>query len=258
MRGDASSQATRLRKEAAIDFGESGYARGQLGDEATALAAEQNPFSVRKSLERGYESSGRDLLEALNDGRLGRNLLFSGERIRQEGELARSFQEQQAGAGREFQGILGGIESGLLEALMRAEQGDLSAEAGAAGRAPVIPGGAGGNRRRRRRNRRRRRRNRRRRRGTGGGAGGTGGGAGTGGGVSVLAAQRSCGLRRPYRSGDPLIAAILGGKHRPRPPTSRRWRSCSPRPAAAARPRAARLLVSSGTRDGDNGGAPRV
>ena len=43
--GDARSQATRLRKEAAIDFGDAGYARGQLGDEATALAAEQNPFS---------------------------------------------------------------------------------------------------------------------------------------------------------------------------------------------------------------------
>jgi hypothetical protein len=62
---DAQSNALKLRREAAIDYG-SAEAAGLADDQTTQQAANDNPFSILSELKRNYDRGLHDLDESLN------------------------------------------------------------------------------------------------------------------------------------------------------------------------------------------------
>jgi hypothetical protein len=122
-RADAQSGAMSLRKQLAIDYGDTDYARSVLGDENTAQAAANNPNSVRAQLSKSYTQGQGTLDEALNKA----NLFYGGERIKQQGNLTQNYQSQLAGATGKEQGALGDINSNLTSALSAADARDQAA-----------------------------------------------------------------------------------------------------------------------------------
>ncbi len=173
-RSGATSSALAAKKQLAIDYGDSALARS-LGDDATATAAEGNPFSVRKQLQTGYERGTEDLttgyerdktaratnyerdVESTREDYNKRNLFYSGHFGQAKDRAASDYQQQTGyadtdfqralqrgtfdyqgalyGAGREQQGLLGQIDSGLLQALLAADQADIGGQSDAYGRA---------------------------------------------------------------------------------------------------------------------------
>lgn len=127
-RGDAQSGALSLRKQLAIDYGDTEYAQNVLGDAATAQAASANPNSVRAQLLKSYQTGQGTLDENLNKA----NLFYGGERIKQQGNLTQNYQSQLAGATGNEQGALGNIQSNLTSALSAADARDQAAQAQAA------------------------------------------------------------------------------------------------------------------------------
>jgi hypothetical protein len=130
-RGDAQSGALSLRKQLAIDYGDTDYARNVLGDEGTAQAAAGNPNSVRAQLLKSYQTGQGTLDENLNKA----NLFYGGERVKQQGQLTQNYQSQLAGATGNEQGALGNIQSNLTSALSAADARDQAAQAQAAAQA---------------------------------------------------------------------------------------------------------------------------
>ena len=115
MRAMAQATALAKRKQAAIEYGETEGIEGL--DEATMKAARENPFSVTKRLQSGYETGVRDLDEGLNSA----NLFYSGYRGQQLGEAAKGFQQSKYNAATGFKGLLTDIGDQLANSLMSAD-----------------------------------------------------------------------------------------------------------------------------------------
>jgi hypothetical protein len=109
---DAEAGALSAKKQLAIRLGSSRFARDTIGDENTALAAEQNPLSLFAQLQRQNQQQTRDSEEGLNKG----NLFFSGHRGQVLSDLGRMLLEQQANAEDQARSQYGEIMSGLMTA----------------------------------------------------------------------------------------------------------------------------------------------
>ena len=129
-RQGAESGALALRKQTAIDYGDEALAR-TFGDEATAVAARNNPNSVRAQLQKSYEEAQRDLENQYNES----NLFYGGARIKGLADLATTLTNQQAQAAGEQQKTLSGIEEQRLSAIRAADAADLQAQQEAYNRA---------------------------------------------------------------------------------------------------------------------------
>ena len=152
-RDDYRAGALSQKRQLAIETGDAGFAN-ELGlDAATVQAARDNPLSAFAAIRDAGVAEGRDLTEGLNKA----NLLFSGYRGTQLGELAKSLLAREANAQAQARARYGSIENDLLAGLGNADDLEMQAEADAYGREVD------------------------RRRG-GGGGGGAGGGDGSGGG----------------------------------------------------------------------------
>lgn len=161
MIANAEASAEAQRSKLLLQYGDPELAR-QFGGETQATAAEQNPFSILKMLQRQYEENTYGANEALNKS----NLFYSSTRGTELGNLARALDQGRAEAGSTLQDALGGISQGLLDvrgqaqgretdALNQAYQNQLqfALQYGAGPKLyPGAPGhGGGGPRRRRRR-----------------------------------------------------------------------------------------------------------
>lgn len=122
-RQGAESQALALRKQTAIDYGDENIARA-LGDETTALAAKNNPNSVRAQLQKSYDDAVREAEQGYSD----QNLFYGGARIKGLQDLATQLSTQQAQAAGEQQKTLGTIEQQRLAAIAAADAADLQAQ----------------------------------------------------------------------------------------------------------------------------------
>ena len=129
-RQGAESQALALKKQTAIDYGDEALARS-LGDESTALAAKNNPNSVRAQLQKSYQDAQTDLENQYNE----QNLFYGGARIKGLGDLAKTLTNEQAQAAGEQQKTLSGIEEQRLAAIRAADAADLQAQQEAYNRA---------------------------------------------------------------------------------------------------------------------------
>jgi cell division septum initiation protein DivIVA len=110
--GEAASLAEAERKQAIIDTGLTDVGREVGVDENTLTAAAQNPLSLSAQLANEFSTRGRDLNESLNQA----NLFYSGHRADQLAELERSRMSEQSDLVRNLRSVLGGIDSGVLEA----------------------------------------------------------------------------------------------------------------------------------------------
>jgi hypothetical protein len=137
---NARTEAANAKKQALIDAGSEEIARGVGADENTLGAAKANPFSTQATLMKEYQDRQRQMDENLNAN----NLFYSGERIRQMGELERG----RAQAETQFGGNLRGLLSSIDAQLQAAEEAELmrviEAQIAAAGRGPTGPIGGGG------------------------------------------------------------------------------------------------------------------
>jgi hypothetical protein len=137
---NARTEAANAKKQALIDAGSEEIARGVGADENTLGAAKANPFSTQATLMKEYQDRQRQMDENLNAN----NLFYSGERIRQMGELERG----RAQAETQFGGNLRGLLSSIDAQLQAAEEAELmrviEAQIAAAGRGPVGPIGPAG------------------------------------------------------------------------------------------------------------------
>lgn len=109
---NARSQAEALRKQAIIDSGLTDVGAEIGVDPTTIQAAAANPFSTRATIERTGQERGRELDESLNQ----QNLFYGGHRATQLSDLARSQAEAMAGLNTDIRGLLGGINSGVMDA----------------------------------------------------------------------------------------------------------------------------------------------
>lgn len=130
-RQDAETGALSLRKQIANKYGDAQYARNVLHDEATATAAEQNPYSVFAQLKQMYDSGALNFGEAANKD----NLFYSGARIKGQQDLANQYQGQLAGAAGNEQDALGQIDANRLAAILGANTADINAQQQATQRA---------------------------------------------------------------------------------------------------------------------------
>lgn len=139
-RAQAESGALALRKQLAIDYGDTGY--GKTLDESTGKAAEQNPFSVFANLANQYQTGTRNLEENLN----AHNLFYGGARINALANALTDYQRQQAAATGQEQQSLTGIEQNRVAALLAADQEEQQAYTDAYARALqlALAGGYGG------------------------------------------------------------------------------------------------------------------
>jgi hypothetical protein len=116
----ASAEAGALaqRQQALIAFGYDPTLGGEYGDANTQAAAQQNPFSVLKNLQRQHEQRQTSLNENLNKA----NLWFSGYRGTQLQNEGTQYLSEQASANQALQGSLGGIAANLLAARQSGQQ----------------------------------------------------------------------------------------------------------------------------------------
>jgi len=132
---DVTAGGLAAKKRLFLQRGAGDLARSLLGDEATALVAEQNPFSTRAQIKQGYERGVADLDESLNRS----NLFYSGYRGDQMGRAAQDYQAALAQDNQQVNDTLGQINSGVAQALfdaqMRRAQAEADAQAGAAAEA---------------------------------------------------------------------------------------------------------------------------
>jgi hypothetical protein len=146
-RNNARDEALKLKKQAAIQYGDENLTRQLVGDEGTALAAKGNPFSIVNLLRKDYEDENRIEGQQYNK----RNLWYSGAHANELGENTRGYQQRTAEAAGGLQGLFGDIESQLANAILAANYEETGAEEAAYNRAleqalkyGIDPGPAGG------------------------------------------------------------------------------------------------------------------
>jgi hypothetical protein len=190
-RGDATSNALMLRKQLAVDYGDTQLGQ-QYGGDATAQAATGNPFSVRHQLDQGYQQGQQQLEQQYND----QNLFYGGARAKGLSDFATQYQGQQYGAAGQERTALQSITDQLAAALYAADQQDAGGQRDASGRA--IDSGAGG---------------------SGGAADQQGGLPGGGGGAgSVVGGINGGGYNPlPAPAGPPVVGGINAGVFDPMP-----------------------------------------
>jgi hypothetical protein len=140
---NARTEAANAKKQALIDAGSEEIARGAGADENTLGAIGQNNIaglSTQAKLMKDYQDRQRQMDESLNQS----NLFYSGERVRQMGEL----EQGRLAAESQFGGNLRGLLAAIDEQMRAAEEEELSrqiaAQIAAAGRGPVGPIGPAG------------------------------------------------------------------------------------------------------------------
>lgn len=130
--GDAISQADSVRKQALINAGFSDIARsaqfGSLeqpttGDEATALAAAANPYSVAANLKLAHDQAQNQIDQNANH----ENLFFSSARANRLGDEAHQYLGNVSGAEGALRNQLTDIISGLLSARSQGAQSEADA-----------------------------------------------------------------------------------------------------------------------------------
>lgn len=125
---DAEAEALRLRKQLAIDYGDSELARSLGLDEETIAAAAQNPFSRIAKMRLNEVNKPRALDEGLG------NLFYSSTGNQRRSDLSSALLEDRANAERDVRGGLSGIENSLLATERDIQSGDISANEDAAQR----------------------------------------------------------------------------------------------------------------------------
>jgi hypothetical protein len=118
------------------------------GDQSTAEAAKQNPFSTLMQLQRAHTQQGQNIDNSLND----QGLFFSGTRVKALQDEATNYQQQLANAYSTLLSDMGGIDSQLQGAYQTAGQQQMQAEqdaylralAAAAQNPPAASGDGGG------------------------------------------------------------------------------------------------------------------
>jgi hypothetical protein len=141
---NARTEAANAKKQALIDAGSEEIARGVGADENTLSAAKANPFSTQAELMKQYQDRQRQMDEQLNAS----NLFYSGERVRQMGELERGRAQAETQFGGNLRGLLSSIDAQLQAAeeaeLLRQIEAQIGAGGGALGPAGSFGGGGGG------------------------------------------------------------------------------------------------------------------
>jgi hypothetical protein len=141
---NARTEAANAKKQALIDAGSEEIARGVGADENTLSAAKANPFSTQAELMKQYQDRQRQMDENLNM----ENKYFSGERVRQMGELERGRAQAETQFGGNLRGLLSQIDAQLQaaeeEELMRQIQAQIAAAGSGGGYMGPIGGGGGG------------------------------------------------------------------------------------------------------------------
>lgn len=129
-RAAAESGAAAARKQLAISYGDDALAR-LFGDDATAAAARNNPFSVAAELARAYKRNDEDIVEDYNK----RNLFYSGARGKAHSREAENYQRRSFMAESEKQQRLAAIQAELMQQLLGYDREDIEGLQGAYGRA---------------------------------------------------------------------------------------------------------------------------
>lgn len=127
---EAQAEALRLRREAALEYGDEGLAR-ELGlSDADIAAARDNPFSIRAKLAKARAEAPKQLDEDLNQ----QNLFYSGTRVARQSDLANSLLERESNAAGAIRSRLGDIQRGLTDTERDIEGENIGAEEDAAAR----------------------------------------------------------------------------------------------------------------------------
>jgi hypothetical protein len=137
---NARTEAANAKKQALIDAGSQEIAKGVGADENTLSAAAQNPFSTQALLMKDFQDRQRQMDESLNQS----NLFYSGERVRQMGELERGRAQAETGFGSNLRGLLAAIDEQMRAAEEEEVSRQIAAQIAAAGRGPTGPIGGGG------------------------------------------------------------------------------------------------------------------
>lgn len=130
-RKEAEARALEKRKTAALQFGSAEGLEKLLSKEdyaSVSKAASENPFSVIKNLQRGYDKGVSDLEDQLNKA----NLFYSGYRGQQLKDAATQHQQARYTAGTQFQGLLSDVADQLSAALLQADMMEAQAAMAAA------------------------------------------------------------------------------------------------------------------------------
>jgi hypothetical protein len=136
---NARSEAAALKKQTLIGSGSDKMARELGADENTINAAKQNSFGGAQLLQRDFGDRSRQLDEALNS----QNLFFSGERVRQMGDMEFGRAKAETDFGSRLREILSNIDQQLLAAEEQEKMRQIEAEIAAAQNASYV-GGLGG------------------------------------------------------------------------------------------------------------------
>lgn len=134
IRANARASALAKRKQAAIEYGSAeglenveGFKadkKGKAGAFAeTQAAATNNPFSILKQMQHGYDTGLAQLEEDLNDA----NLFYSGYRGKQLGEAGQAYQLNKYNAANSYRALQTDITDRLNEALLQADMLDAQA-----------------------------------------------------------------------------------------------------------------------------------
>jgi hypothetical protein len=141
---NARTEAANAKKQALIDAGSEEIARGVGADENTLSAAKANPFSTQAELMKQYQDRQRQMDESLNAN----NLFYSGERVRQMGELERGRAQAETQFGGNLRGLLSSIDAQLQAAeeaeLMRQIEAQIASAGSGGGYMGPVGGGGGG------------------------------------------------------------------------------------------------------------------
>lgn len=130
-RAAAESGARTARQQLAIQYGDDTLARLFGGDDNTATAARNNPFSVAAELARAYKRNDEDIVENMNK----RNLFYSGARGKAHSREAENYQRRTFMAESEKQQRLAAIQAELMQQLLGYDREDIQGLQGAYGRA---------------------------------------------------------------------------------------------------------------------------
>lgn len=125
---NAQTNASQLRKEAAINQGDPELLRSLGFDENTINAASGNPQSLLSQLNLEYQNRQKQLSDSLS----AQNLYYSGENQRQLGLLAQGKATAESNIGQKLRDLLAGVDSGVLGSQENARQADLKAQLDAA------------------------------------------------------------------------------------------------------------------------------
>lgn len=118
----AESQAADARRQELLNYG---YVPGlDYGDQATATAAQQSPFSVLAQLQRSHDQRTRSIDENTNRA----NLYYSSYRGQQLGNEGTNYLGDQANASQHLQGVLAQIAGNLASAKQTSQERIMQAE----------------------------------------------------------------------------------------------------------------------------------